>query len=282
VSQPPIVFIGSSTEGLKIAQAIQQEIYHSVEPKLWSQGLFRPSQGSLNELATQMDQADFGILVLTPDDVTQSRSEETSSPRDNVIFELGLFIGRLGSSRCFFIYDQTINLKLPSDLYGITPLKYRPHRDGNLRAALGPACTSIITEIERLGPRPKLSKLVAQNIDPTRRTTSIAGKWARYSSEAPNSNEPVSILTIEQYGSFIHGHSVHKGMNGTRIFNYEGEFESGQLVVRFYDTQGSDYILGSMVLFLKSDAKTLIGRSTYKHIDRNEVVSEVREYKRLD
>jgi hypothetical protein len=70
--------------------------------------------------------------------------------RDNVIFELGLFMGRLGKQRCFFVVPRgKQRLRLPTDLLGVTPADYN---DGtaNLRAALGPATTKIISQIARV------------------------------------------------------------------------------------------------------------------------------------
>ena len=59
--------------------------------------------------------------------------------RDNVIFEFGLFIGKLGPEPVFFVIPRGEELHLPSDLLGLTPLTFDPHRtDHNLRAALGP------------------------------------------------------------------------------------------------------------------------------------------------
>ena len=96
-----------------------------------------------------LDQFDFAIMVLSPDDLLETRNESFVSPRDNVIFELGLFMGRLGRSRTFIVQEQNANLKLPSDLAGITVSPYRKRE--NLSAALSPTCTPIIKAIRSLG-----------------------------------------------------------------------------------------------------------------------------------
>ena len=66
-----------------------------------------------------MDAADFAILLLTPDDTTTSRDQQRFAPRDNVVFELGLFMGCMGRQRCFLIQEDNRELRLPTDLLGV-------------------------------------------------------------------------------------------------------------------------------------------------------------------
>jgi predicted nucleotide-binding protein len=117
----PSVFIGSSTEGLTIAEAIQQNLDHACDTMLWSQGFFGLGGGTLETLVERLDDYDFAILVLTPDDLVVSRGTKQGLSRDNVLVELGLFIGGIGRKRTFAVYDRTASLKLPSDLAGVTP-----------------------------------------------------------------------------------------------------------------------------------------------------------------
>ncbi len=151
----PSVFIGSSSEGLKIARNLQLLLDHSCEVTIWSQGIFGLSQGTLESLVLALDDFDFAILVLTPDDMITSRNVTGSTPRDNVLFELGLFMGSLGRNRTFILYDRSKDLKLPSDLAGVTPATFEPHSSGNLQSALGAASTKIENCIEKLGLRDK-------------------------------------------------------------------------------------------------------------------------------
>lgn len=149
----PTVFIGSSAEGLHIAEAVQILLDRYAEVTLWSQGVFELNKGYLESLNDSLDNFDFAILVLTADDLTRSRKTESPSPRDNVLFELGLFMGRLGRDRCFFVYDETQNIKLPTDLMGVNTATYAPHESGNLESALGSTCTRIRRVITSLGSR---------------------------------------------------------------------------------------------------------------------------------
>lgn len=147
----PSVFIGSSTEGLKIAKALQVLLDHACEARIWSQGVFGLSQEPLESLVHALDQSDFAVLVLTADDLVTSRESSSAGPRDNVLFELGLFIGGLGRDRTFIVYDRTAQLKLPSDLTSVTAATFEPHSSGNLQSALGAAATRIEDQIARLG-----------------------------------------------------------------------------------------------------------------------------------
>lgn len=149
----PFVFIGSSAEGLDAAKAIQANLDRCCEPAIWSQGVFGLSEGSLEALVKRVDDFDFAILVLTPDDLVASRGEMRPSPRDNVLLELGLFIGALGRERTFMVYRRDAKLKLPSDLAGITPATYQQPDSGTLQSALGSACTTIEEVIKGIGRR---------------------------------------------------------------------------------------------------------------------------------
>lgn len=145
----PFVFIGSSTEGLDVAREVELQLQRDAITTIWKDGVFGLGSGTLESLMKVLEQFDFAVMVLSPDDLIESRDQSYASPRDNVIFELGLFMGRLGRSRVFIVHEQDANLKLPSDLAGIAVSPYRK-RD-NLSAALSPTCTPIIKAIRALG-----------------------------------------------------------------------------------------------------------------------------------
>lgn len=151
--------MGSSSEGLDFARALQQNLDHALEVVLWSQGFFGLSGGTLETLVQKLETIDFAALVLTPDDLIDSRGSESHAPRDNVLFELGMCIGALGRERTFIVHDRSKDLKLPSDLAGITYATFQPHSDGNLQASLGAACTQIEQSTRRLGARTKLGQI---------------------------------------------------------------------------------------------------------------------------
>lgn len=147
------MFIASSVEQLDLAYAAQENLEHDVEVTIWSQGVFQLSRNAMASLIDVLDQADFGLFMLAPDDVTKLRNVASRTVRDNVIFELGMFVGRLGSERCFIVVPRGVeDLHLPTDLVGLTPADFEPARkDQNLVAALGPACNRVRKAIRRLG-----------------------------------------------------------------------------------------------------------------------------------
>jgi hypothetical protein len=148
----PSLFVGSSSEGLEIARAVAVQLNNDAETTVWNEGVFAPGQGNLESLVNALERFDFAALVLTPDDLVQTRDVSSLSPRDNVMFELGLFMGRLGRSRTFIVCSATKDLKLPSDLAGVTVLHFDSDRsDKNILAALGPACFQMRQAIRDLG-----------------------------------------------------------------------------------------------------------------------------------
>jgi hypothetical protein len=149
----PKLFIGSSTEQLSLAYAVQEGLERDAEVTVWDQGIFALSKTALASLIDALAESDFGLFILAPDDISAIRDVSRQTVRDNVIFELGLFIGKLGSERCFMIVPRGLDdLHLPSDLLGITPATFDPDReDENLNAALGPACNRIRRTIGKLG-----------------------------------------------------------------------------------------------------------------------------------
>ncbi|BBC32169.1 hypothetical protein SGFS_034630 [Streptomyces graminofaciens] len=92
--------------------------------------------------------------MLTSDDMTVTRGVERPAARDNVLFELGLFIGALGRERTYMLYDRTNPPSLPTDLAGIVPALFQPRDDGDLLKAVARPCYDIRRHIERLGLRP--------------------------------------------------------------------------------------------------------------------------------
>ncbi len=148
------VFVGSSGEALDISYAVQEELNRDFEVTVWNQDVFRLSHDALDSLLQALDSSDAGVFVLKPDDVTESRGDASPSVRDNVIFELGMFIGRLGRDRTFMLMPTTPAVRLPSDLAGVITARYDAGRfDRQPRAAIGSACNQIRQAVRAIQPR---------------------------------------------------------------------------------------------------------------------------------
>ncbi|OAV50775.1 hypothetical protein A6U98_07015 [Rhizobium sp. WYCCWR10014] len=167
----PNVFIGSSVEHKKVAELVQSLLDYDVNPIPWTQDTFEPTQYPLESLEGRLKRSDFAVLVCAPEmqDRTVIRGKELNAVRDNIVFELGLAIGRLGRERTFLISPRDVDLHLPSDLSGIYPETY----DASLlstspEAALGPACGRIKRAISKLGilSRPEVSEATGEEAVP--------------------------------------------------------------------------------------------------------------------
>ena len=141
----PRLFIASSVEGLDVAYAVQENLEYEFEVTVWPQGVFQLSKTAIASLISVMRSFDGAVFVFSPDDTAVIRGKEQPVVRDNVLFELGLFIGNLGPEKCFVLKPRTFSeLHFPSDLLGLTPSSYDSDRsDRNMTAAVGPACYKI-------------------------------------------------------------------------------------------------------------------------------------------
>jgi len=75
------------------------------------------------------------------------------APRDNVVFELGLFMGGLGRHRTFLVKPKGLTLKVPTDLLGVTPIEYADGPKKTLANRIAPACKELRRLITRTGTR---------------------------------------------------------------------------------------------------------------------------------
>jgi hypothetical protein len=156
----PSVFVGSSSEGLEVARAIQVQLADVSQAELWNESVLALSYGTLESLVQASDRFDFAVLVLTGDDLIVSRDVQQNAARDNVLIEFGLFTGSLGRERTFLLCCKDDNIKIPSNLAGMTFETFsRPSDDSKLITAVGPACVKIRTLIRKKGKADELGRL---------------------------------------------------------------------------------------------------------------------------
>lgn len=136
------LFIGSSSEGKKIAEnlkvKIESENGNWIECDIWDEGkVFELNTSALDALVKASRKYDYGILVATKDDLLKSRGSDYQVPRDNVMFEMGMFLGSLGLTRAFLLVEK--QSKLPTDYNGITV----PYFDNDIAGSLENAIVGI-------------------------------------------------------------------------------------------------------------------------------------------
>ncbi|MEK7994821.1 MAG: TIR domain-containing protein, partial [Planctomycetota bacterium] len=113
----------------------------------------QPSSTAIEALTALAQDADFAVIVLSPDDITLSRGNRRPSPRDNAIFELGLFMGAIGRDRTCLFKPQGMDIKIPSDLMGVTCVEYVHPQGPSGRLRIAAAVNRLAQAFGRLGPR---------------------------------------------------------------------------------------------------------------------------------
>jgi hypothetical protein len=180
----PRIFLGSSGKQEKLLQALTRGLEDVAHVEPWTTS-FNPGTTTLERLLEIAHQVDFAAFAFARDDWTansMSASRSTGSgqdsPRDNVVFEAGLFGGTLGMRRTFILHAT--GAKLPSDLLGLTCVRYDD--------ATNAAEMTIVNE--------KLRKA----IESENRVARIEGLWWQFSLTERNLREPsaVSLLRISR------------------------------------------------------------------------------------
>lgn len=140
------VFIGSSAESVRYAEALQANINNArlqnLQAVCWHQGVFKIGHFTLEDLLEQLGRFDFGVFIFAKDDYIKTKGENVYCVRDNVIFELGMFLGALGRERVFCLIPNDHKYHIPSDLFGMYCAKYQENEE-DISLAVGTACTSV-------------------------------------------------------------------------------------------------------------------------------------------
>lgn len=147
-------FVGSSTEGLGYANALVEHLTAAgITCELWPLA-FDIGKTAVEALEDALNRHSFAVLIATADDLTTSRRKARMAPRDNVVLEFGLFVGRLRRERAFLLIEETDKgVKLPSDLLGVTlgPFRSRKGKQARKNSMRAPAA-KVAAQIEKLGP----------------------------------------------------------------------------------------------------------------------------------
>src|SRR4051812_29428569 len=121
----PRIFLGSSGEQAKLLQAIARGLGDVADVEPWTT-TFNPGRSTLDRLVELSQEVDFAAFVFAQDDWTTTNTSKSgqASPRDNVVFEAGVFGGGLGIRRTFILPAN--GSELPSDPLRLAPLRFHP------------------------------------------------------------------------------------------------------------------------------------------------------------
>lgn len=150
MSDKPTIFIASSSEALSVAEAVLLKLEGGLRTKLWSNA-FDLSSITITTLINKTKETDYAVFVFHPDDKSLIREKEYNSVRDNVILELGMFIGALGLEKCFLLVPRSAeaNFRLPTDLAGVTASFY-DDKELDVSDAVTGSCAQIKQKIKKL------------------------------------------------------------------------------------------------------------------------------------
>ncbi len=202
----PRIFLGSSTKQAALLEEVARGLEGVADAELWMT-TFNPGTTTIDRLMELTRQVDFAAFVFAQDDWTNVGGAPTSetgqaSPRDNVVFEAGLFGGVLGLRRTFILHAS--GAKLPTDLAGLTCVRYGGENS--------PAETQIICD--------KLGKA----IEDEGRIARIEGQWWQYSLTARTEHEPSAISLL----------NFSRGRDGALELTGRAWQEDGRLSSRYW------------------------------------------------
>ena len=170
----PRIFLGSSGKQATLLEALTRGLEDVAHVEPWTT-VFNPGVSTLERLVELTREVDFAAFVFAQDDWTTvgtpAADGAQASPRDNVVFEAGLFGGVIGMRRTFILHAN--GSKLPSDLLGLTCVRY----DGaTAEAEIESICQRLRSAIENEG-----------------RASRIDGHWWQFSLTERTAKEPSAL-----------------------------------------------------------------------------------------
>lgn len=243
----PRLFIGSSQKNLRVAQLLASSLKECAQVDIWNQGFFGVGEGYLETLVKKLEDYDFAAFIIAADDITLGEHESRPAPRDNVLFESGLFMGVLGRDRVFLVVDRSAaDLKIPSDLAGITLAAYDGTRvAGNDKAAVLDAYLAISERIE------------------ASRFPYLVGEWR---SEYPKTFEEGSPMVNEEMFVRTSGDSLNlitKSSSDDDFYISMGRIAMDrQIIGKWKSVAGQNNIQGVFMLIISPQADFMYGYFT--------------------
>ena len=203
----PRLFLGSSGKQEKFLQALTRGLSDIARVEPWTTS-FNPGTSTLERLLELTREVDFAAFVFAQDDWTASSPSASqpgsgqASPRDNVVFEAGLFGGVLGMRRTFILHAS--GAKLPSDLLGLTCVRYAG-------ATTPPEMRTINEKIRKA-------------IENEGRVARIEGAWWHFSLTERSAKEPDAVSLLK----------ISRDRNGALELTGRAWREDGRLSARYW------------------------------------------------
>jgi hypothetical protein len=216
----PRIFLGSSGKQAKLVQALTRGLAEVAEVEPWT-AVFNPGVSTLDRLVELTREVDFAAFVFAQDDWTSNPSGEAAqgqaSPRDNVVFEAGLFGGALGMRRTFILHAK--GAKLPTDLLGMTAVRY----------------PEALTAVDMRAVNQKLRKA----IEDEGRLTRLEGDWWQHSLTLRSEREPSAISLLR----------ISRDRDGGLEVAGRGWQEDGTLSSRYWSVASKEHRAPSRVFY---------------------------------
>lgn len=155
----PKVFIGSSSNALKTAESVKSELEQIADVVIWNDlNFFGLGAGTLEALIASLDEFDFAVFLMTPDDPIIHQGQPKFKPRDNVLIEYGLYAGALGRDRSIAMMSFSDPLHVPSDVLGITVAELRKSENPEHVYDVKAGCARIAETIRTKGFRHRAAR----------------------------------------------------------------------------------------------------------------------------
>jgi hypothetical protein len=208
----PRIFLGSSGKQAKLVQALTRALAEVADVEPWTT-VFNPGISTLDRLVELTREVDFAAFVFAQDDWTSTPSDATAqgqaSPRDNVVFEAGLFGGALGMRRTFILHAK--GAKLPTDLLGMTAVRY----------------PDVLTAADMRTVNQKLRKA----IEDEGRLSRLEGDWWQHSLTLRTEREPSAISLLR----------ISRDREGGLEVAGRGWQEDGTLSIRYWSVASKEH-----------------------------------------
>ena len=222
----PRIFLGSSGKQGKLIQTLTRGLEEVADVQPWTTS-FNPGTTTLERLLELTHEVDFAAFVFARDDWTTKSAADAqpelagqASPRDNVVFEAGLFGGVLGMRRTFILHAN--GAKLPTDLLGLTSIRY--------------------DDVASASEARAMNQKLRNAIESEGRLARIEGLWWQFSLTERSATEPSAVSLLR----------IARDRDGALTVNGRSWQEDGTLSARYWSEAAKEKKDPSGILYFWS------------------------------